>query len=376
MPNELFQPAPFIWTGTPLAEARSLDAACYRGEAFFQAEMEHIHRKTWFIVGRTDEWPLAGDYSALNTVGGPVIVVRDEAGVLRAHANFCRHRGSLLLTGSGNVRAIRCPYHSWLYRLSGPLAGAAAMGDTPSFDKADHGLIPVRLETWDGFVFLNFDGQAPSLADDLGNLPALLGSHRMAELRCTWRFEIEARCNWKLLVENATETYHTATVHAATVGSQTSVTFPAQGEWMGMQVLSEGSIAALGGQAVLPQIAGLSEQARKGTFFVFLHPTTQFACAQDCVWWLTVRPEAADRTVLSIGGCFPQHVCEMPGFADLALPYYDRWERVAREDVGILERLQIASGSHHYRPGPLSWRDDLVHAFDQWVLARVGAGRG
>ena len=371
---DALQPAPYVWSGPPLAEARSLPADYYRSDEIFRAEIAHIHRKTWFIAGRTDELPNPGDYRAIDTVGGPVILVRDEAGVLRAHANFCRHRGSLLLMGSGNVRSIRCPYHSWLYRLNGALAGASAMGDTPGFDKASHGLVPVRMETWEGFVFLNFDRDAPSLREDLGNLPDLLGSHRMAEMVCTWRFEIEARCNWKLLVENATETYHTGTVHAATVGAQSSVSFPAQGEWMGLQVLSTGSIAVLDGKPALPQIAGLSAQARKGTFFVFLHPTTQFACAQDCVWWLSVRPVAADRTVLSIGGCFPKAVTELPGFADHALPYYDRWERVAREDAGILEHLQVACGSALYVPGPLSWRDDLVHGFDQWVLSRLAAG--
>jgi phenylpropionate dioxygenase-like ring-hydroxylating dioxygenase large terminal subunit len=301
-----------------------------------------------------------------------VIVVRDEAGVLRAHANFCRHRGSLLLTGTGNQRSIRCPYHAWVYKLSGALAGAPSMRETPGFDKDGYGLIPVRLETWEGFVFLNFDNTAPSLLDDLGNLPDLLRSHRMHEMVCTWRFDVEAHCNWKLLVENATETYHTGTVHAATVGAQKSISFPAIGQWMGLQVLSAGSIAALDGRAALPHIEGLSEQARQGTFFVFLHPTTQFACAQDCVWWLTTRPVAPDRTVLSIGGCFPKAFTELPDFTALALPYYERWERVAREDIGILEHLQIACGSAHYVPGPLSWRDDLVHAFDQWVLARAG----
>jgi hypothetical protein len=165
-------------------------------------------------------------------------------------------------------------------------------------------------------------------------------------------------------------------VHAATVGSQKSVTIPAAGQWMGMQVLSESSVAVVGGKPTLPQIEGLSPLAREGTFFVFLHPTTQFACAQDCVWWLTMRPIAADRTLLSIGGCFPQSTTISPGFAENALPYYDRWEKVAREDVGILEHLQTALRARYFTPGSLSWRDDLVHTFDQWVLARLQAVGG
>ena len=49
-------------------------------------------------------------------------------------------------------------------------------------------------------------------------------------------------------------------------------------------------------------------------------------------------------------------------------PYYDRWELVGREDVGILERQQRALGSVLYRPGRLSWRDDQVQALSRWVL--------
>ena len=366
-------PRPFIWTGPPLEQARSLPASAYADPALFDAEIAHIHRKTWFLVGRDDEWPNAGDYRAFDTVGGPVLVVRDARGVLRAHANICRHRGAKLLTGQGNARAISCPYHAWLYRLDGSLAGAPAMAETPGFDKAHWGLRPVRLERWAGFVFLNFAPEAPPLLDDLGNLPSLLASHRLDEMVCVWRIEIEAACNWKLLVENASETYHTGTVHAATVGAQKSVTLPVVGEWSGIQVLSTGSIAVLGDAPVLPQIEGLSAQARQGTFFVCLHPSTQLAVAQDCAWWLQMRPLAVDRTLLTVGGCFPRAATERPDFASLAQPYFQRWERVAREDADILGHVQAACRSPLFAPGPLSWRDDVVHAFDQWVLARLAA---
>ena len=242
------------------------------------------------------------------------------------------------------------------------------MEETADFRADDWGLEPIRLETWAGFVFLNYSAEAPGLLADLGDLVDLLASHKLDDMVCTWRKEIVFNCNWKLLVENAMETYHTGTVHAATVGAQKSVSFSGTGEWMGMQVLSDKSIAVLNGDPPFKPIADLSEQARKGTFFMFLHPTTQFCCAQDCMWWLSPRPVAADKTVLEIGGCFPRQTVEQPGFEQDAEPYYKRWEAVALEDGGVLEKLQVAIASRLFRPGPLSWRDDLVHTFDQWVL--------
>ncbi len=366
-----FRPAPFLWSEPPLGIATSAPPGFYVDPEIFKAEVAYIHLKNWFFAGRIEDFSNPGDYRAIETIGGPVLIVRGQDGVLRAFANVCRHRNSLLLEGAGNVKAIACPYHAWSYRLDGALAGAPGMREVPGFDKQSHGLLSVRLETWDGAIFLNYDDDAPDLATHLGDLPDLLGSHRFAEMVKRWEIEIDVACNWKLLLENAMETFHTGVVHAATVGAQSSVSFPTKGEWEAIQVLSEQSIAVLDGDPPFPTIEGLSEQARKGTFFTVIHPTTQFACAQDCIWWLAVRPVAVDRSVLSVGGCFPRSHVEAPDFEARAAAYYARWEAVAREDVDILERQQRGLASHLARPGPLSWRDDRVLALNRWVMSRL-----
>jgi choline monooxygenase len=354
-----------------LEAGRALPARCYTSPGFFRTEIEHIHRRNWIFVGRTDELINPGDYRAIDTVGGPVILLRDADGTLRAFANCCRHRGSLLLTGTGNAQSIVCPYHAWSYRLDGALLAAPAMARTAGFDKAAHGLAAVRLETWQGFVFLNFDSSAPPLLEHLGDLPDVLGSYRFDDMVCTWRVEIACRCNWKLLVENALEAYHTGSVHAATVGAQREEIIPTRGDWVCLQVLSERSVAVLADQPPFPPIDGLDAQARKGTYFTMILPATQFACAQDAMWWLAMRPEAVDRTILSLGGCFPRSTVARPDFQHHAQAYYDRWHRVAQEDVGILEAQQQGLGSILYTPGPLSARDALVNAVDTWVLERI-----
>jgi hypothetical protein len=76
--------------------------------------------------------------------------------------------------------------------------------------------------------------------------------------------------------------------------------------------------------------------------------------------------------VLEIGGCFPEEVLGDPEFEAKAKPYYERWEAVGREDVGILEKQQKGLGSVLHKPGPLSWRDDMVQAFGMWVADRLG----
>ncbi len=223
----------------PLLEASALPSSCYTFQHFFDAEMAAIHRRNWFFVGLAAEVAAPGDYRAVETAGGPVILLRDRAGDLRAYANCCRHRGSLLLEGSGKVRSIACPYHAWTYGLDGKLIAAPGMERTIGFETEAHGLLPIRLETWQDLVFLNFDDDAPDLLTHLGDLPEQLGCYRFDEMVCTWRHEIECRCNWKMLVENALESYHTGLVHARTVGAQTSITPATKGNWVTLQVLSD-----------------------------------------------------------------------------------------------------------------------------------------
>ena len=64
----------------------------------------------------------------------------------------------------------------------------------------------------------------------------------------------------------------------------------------------------------------------------------------------------------------------LPDFASRARAYEDRWEKVAREDVGVLEGQQRAPGSVLFRPGPLSGRDDMVQAVSRWSVERLLRG--
>src|SRR3546814_10919693 len=63
-----------------------------------------------------------------------------------------------------------CPYHSWSYGLDGALLSVPETHNFNCLVKADRGLVPVRCETWRGFVFINLDQNARSLAETLAPL--------------------------------------------------------------------------------------------------------------------------------------------------------------------------------------------------------------
>ena len=167
----IFDPRQYAQVRLPFLEASTLPPWCYTSEEFHQREVDRIFRRAWNFVGREDQIPLSGDYFTLEMFGQSFIIIREQSGSIHAFANTCRHQRSRLLSGAGNRPSIICPYHAWTYGLNGDLIGMRGMEKTARFDAADNGLIPLRMESWAGFLFVNLDETAESLRDYLGDLP-------------------------------------------------------------------------------------------------------------------------------------------------------------------------------------------------------------
>ncbi|MGE0164920.1 MAG: aromatic ring-hydroxylating dioxygenase subunit alpha, partial [Dongiaceae bacterium] len=213
----MFDPNTYANIRRPLLDAETLPNWCYNSDEFYRLEVDRIFGKVWNFFGRAESIPNPGDYRTVNFVGTPIIIVRANDGSLKAFANTCRHRGARIATGDGKCRHFVCPYHGWVYNLDGSLKACAGMEKTHNFDKAEYGLIPIRLESWGGFVFLNFDNDAEPLCDYLGDLPEQMESYNCTDLVLTCKQEYELNCNWKLHIENAVEQYHVPMVHRTTL---------------------------------------------------------------------------------------------------------------------------------------------------------------
>ena len=121
IPADLFDPSHYAGVRKPLLEASTMPVWTYTSEEFYKREVERIFMKVWNFLGRVEQVPGPGDYFAASFAGVPLIVLRGEDGKVRAFANTCRHRGSELLEGKGQCKAIICPYHSWTYSTSNSL---------------------------------------------------------------------------------------------------------------------------------------------------------------------------------------------------------------------------------------------------------------
>jgi phenylpropionate dioxygenase-like ring-hydroxylating dioxygenase large terminal subunit len=197
-----------------LDRGTSLPASWYTDPVLMERERERIFRLAWQYAGRAEQVVGIGDFFTAIIAGVPVVVVRSEAG-LRAFVNVCRHRHHEVVSGAGNRRTFQCPYHAWTYDLGGCLLAAPRSQHETGFNPADYPLLPLALDTWGPFVFVNLDAGARPLADYLGHLPSIVSSSGLAldQLEFHHREEWQAEANWKVMIENFLECYHCPVQH-------------------------------------------------------------------------------------------------------------------------------------------------------------------
>lgn len=356
----------------PLSEAEPLPPWCYTSDAFYRAEVERIFLKTWNFLGRAELVPTPGSYFTVNFVDVPLLVVRDRDNKVKAFLNSCRHRGTPLVSGSGKAMAFSCPYHAWTYATDGRLTSAPGMQELPNFRLADYGLIPVRLETWGGFLFVTFDENAPPLSAHLGNGVDHLGSYRFEDMVMTRRIEYDLKCNWKSYVENAMEAYHTPTVHKSSIGLQICNVVDSTGEWVALHEEHEGTEAILPeDESPFPFIPTLTGLADKGTYFALIYPSTMLGCTRDCAWWLELHPQGPGATKLVVGSMFPKATVARADFNEVVKLYYKRWDKSLPEDNAISELQHLGLSPYFKTSARLSTYEPLVHTLANWVLDRV-----
>jgi choline monooxygenase len=163
------------------------------------AELERrtVFSNNWQVIGRVDQLSSTGDIITASVADEPVVVVRGADGVLRGFFNVCRHHAAAVVTeAAGNASVLRCPYHGWTYGLDGSLKGVPEFDGVCGFDRAANGLVPIRVETWENFVWVNLSPGAASLSDFLGSLVARVHPFNLAHLHFVERRTYTLNCNW------------------------------------------------------------------------------------------------------------------------------------------------------------------------------------
>ena len=140
-----------------IARGESLPMAWFREPEVYQRELRTVFRRGWQYAGTADRVSQPGSYFTSWIAQTPVVVTRDSAGVLRAFANVCPHRGHAVADGEGCRGTLQCPYHGWTFGLNGALRGAPRTDEDPTFDRSDVSLCEFAVDTWGPLVFVCAD---------------------------------------------------------------------------------------------------------------------------------------------------------------------------------------------------------------------------
>jgi Rieske 2Fe-2S family protein len=358
--------------------AFTLPARYYTDAGIFARELDVFYRRMWVGVGRLEELPAPGAWIAPVVAGDSIIVVRaGESDDVRAFYNVCRHRGTQICEGDRGTfpGSIRCPYHAWTYAFDGRLVGAAHMDGSPGFRREDFPLHAVRAGVWDGFLFVNLSPDGPNLADHLAGLPAMFRPWQMGVLRRAHRVVYDVASNWKLIVQNYNECLHCPTLHPALnklTHYLSGENEPLQSAYMGGRMdLNDGvDTLSMDGRSHRRPLPGLDAADRGRVYFYSVFPNFLVAPHPDYVLTHTLWPMAPDRTRI---------VCEwLVQPSEAGQPSFDLtdatafWDLTNRQDWHVCELAQAGIRSRGYRPGPYSNREDLLYAFDRYVLERLG----
>jgi choline monooxygenase len=351
----------------PLEHAHTIPASWYVGERIAELERQNVFGRTWQVVARAGQLAQPGDFVTAELAGEPLVIVRGNDGNLRAFYNVCRHHAAAVVTEEqGKAGIFRCPYHGWSYGLDGSLKGAPEFEGVCSFDRSQNGLLPVRVETWEQFVFVNLDPEAASLEDFLGGLRQRVAPLNLGRLHFFERRSYSLKCNWKVFVDNYLDGgYHVPHLHKGLNSVLDYKQYTIENE--DRYCLQSSPMVASGDDAI-------TSATRTGdrAWYFWQYPNFMINLYQGYMDTNLVVPDGVDRCIVVFDFYFDE-----VGESSLERNRQSIavGERVNDEDVGICEAVQRGLHSRAYVAGRLSVRREAgEHLFHRLLASDLKRG--
>ena len=361
------------WAGTraDLTSSTGLDPSAYTDRAFFDDEQRRVFERAWVCVGiAADARP--GRVLVREVGARSVLITRDSDGVLRGFLNSCRHRGTELYEADSDIGSmLRCPYHRWGYGLDGSLRATPRFDDIPrsDFDKADFGLVPVRVDEWGVLVFVCLDDYTMPLHEWLGDLPERMAGYGLADWQPRLQQHLDIAANWKLISENFQEYYHLTWVHpelAKVSRVEDHYRYQGAGMYCG-QTTTPVSGDERDDWLSLPPADGLDDSDAVSGRFVAIFPNVLLSVLPNHVFVMQLDPVAPGMTRETCTWLLPKTGSDASD--DAFEPTRTFWLEVNAEDIDIVERGQRGLTRGAAPAGPLAPRfEEPLHRF-QRILA-------
>jgi Rieske 2Fe-2S family protein len=380
----------------------ALDQRFYTDPEIYQLELDRIVTRNWILAGHASQIPDAGDYLVFNLANESAIIVRGKDGRVRALANVCRHRGSLVcLENGGNTRKFECPYHGWMYDLDGKLIAARSMQG--AFNKEEYGLHPVSLKLLGGHVFVCFCDDPPSLEGAQRDLAEPMTMFDFENLKVAASKTYPIAANWKLAIENYQECYHCATAHPEYAKMHTLMLDPQkrdriqgsmrrrmaacglkdiahdfidtcakpgeQGYGYSRTALFEGyKTGSRDGEPVAPLLGDLKGYDGGASDFT-VGPFTFFLAYSDHVVAYVFSPVDHKNCQCKIHWFVRKDAVEGKDYDRDELMWL--WDVTTYADEKIIVNNWKGVNSRYYRPGPFSGMERMEQRYIEWILQEL-----
>ena len=203
----------------------------YIEEEVFRLEARHLFANAWVYVGHESQAPNPGDYFTTEVGSQPVLMSRHTDGQVYVNYNRCPHKGTkIAIDRTGNTgKFFRCPYHAWSFKTDGCLLAIPLKKGYEGTDLAESGAVrglPAvgAVKNYRGFVFARLNPEGIGFEDYFGD--SLSSLDNMVDRSPVGRLEVAGpplrylhHCNWKMLVDNQTDTCHPMVAHESSAGT-------------------------------------------------------------------------------------------------------------------------------------------------------------
>jgi choline monooxygenase len=347
----------------PLEKAWTIPAPWYFDQRIAQLERSSVFASNWQVVGRLDQVQEPGQFFTIDVNGEPLVVVRSDDGTLRAFYNVCRHHAAAVVPEErGCTKNFRCPYHGWTYGNDGALKGMVEFEGVCNFNRADNGLVPVRVDGWENFILVNLDGRAAPLGEFLGKTSEIVAPLKLREnLHYFDRRIYTLNCNWKVYVDNYLDGgYHVPHAHKglSSVVEYTKYTI----ENFERSCLQS---SPLDSTAAMESAIGAT---RQGTaFYLWVYPNFMINAYSGVMDTNLVLPLGVDKCAVIFDYYFADvsKKAEQHHRESIAVS-----EKVQDEDMAICDSVQRGLASRAYVAGRLSVRREAgEHLFHRLLYS-------
>ena len=372
----------------PISQAHGLPNECYTSKEYTLIERKKLFEDKWTVIGTASSLSKIGDTKPFDLLGLPLLIIRNKKNKIKVFHNVCSHRGVKLVNKSGNLRnVIRCPYHSWSYTSDGELVATPHIGgmnkhQSSRFEKSKSNLKEIKSYVWLDLIIINVSGNQIPFEKYIKPLDKRWSKFWKNKDRKLIKhandfgyFKLKAKCNWKFAIENYCESYHLPWIHPG-LNEYSKIDDHYHIQGLPNRFAGQGTLnynPKFNGKEKLPCFPNWPKNKENIAEYIALFPNVMLGIHKDHYYAYWLEPLDHENTLEHMEIYYVgEKAAKSKRFKSLRKQNHKLWEDIQKEDVDIIQRMQIGRNSNAYNGGNFSPdMDNPTHQFHRWVSTNI-----